>query len=200
MAAMAISFVRGEQAGPCPSGTVALALTSTDGVKPLNDALKCSGSGDFNVTLLGPLQIEERIEISDQKNVTVTAAVDNELGGTNDDSLYVEIDAGHKTGIFSVSNGSTLNIIKLILVGGYSADGGAVAVTASSSLNVFDCFFTNNRASKAGGEQRFGSITEIIGSKYLYILRTNSPYNRCFHQNNLPPDRLSIFDPLPCRW
>lgn len=153
VAGIAISLVRGEQSAPCPSDTVSVQLTSTSGVKPLTEALNCSGAGVFSVTLDGRLQIEEIIEISDLKFVTVAGSAESVLDRSSDASLYAEIDAGHTTGIFLVSNGSSLNISNLIIEGGYSTDGGAVAVTSSSSLNLFDCIFTSNRASSAGGER-----------------------------------------------
>ncbi|CAN0517252.1 unnamed protein product, partial [Laminaria digitata] len=60
-------------------------------------------------------------------------------------------DAGKITGIFSVSDGSTLNLNHLVLDGGNEEEGAAVAVRESSSLHLFSCVFVNNAAS-AGGE------------------------------------------------
>lgn len=168
VAGIAISLVRGEPSPPCPSDTVTtVELTSTSGVKPLIDALNCTGPGVFSVTLDGRLQIEDIIEMSDQKYVTVAGSAENVLDSSSDASLYAEIDAGHTTGIFLVSNGSTLNMSNLVIEGGYSTDGGAVAVTSSSFLKVFDCIFTNNRASSAGGvmtfwDQHYCSVVTIF--------------------------------------
>lgn len=159
LAGIAFSLVRGEQPAPCPSVTVAVELTSAGGVKPLTDALNCCGSGVFSITLQGRLQIEEIIEISDQKDVTVTASVEKTSESNRGGSLYAEIDAGHSSGIFFVSNGSTLVISNLIINGGYSDNGGAVAVTSSSFLYVFNSTITNNKASSAGGEKTFWQQT-----------------------------------------
>ncbi|CAM9295694.1 unnamed protein product, partial [Laminaria digitata] len=62
------------------------------------------------------------------------------------------IDGGNSPGLFLVSNGSTLTLNDLVLEGGDAGIGGAISVADSSSLRVSNSYFTNNRASKAGGE------------------------------------------------
>lgn len=152
MAGIVFSSVRGAQPAPCPSDTMAVGLTSNGGIQALTDALNCTGAGVFDVTLHGHLQLKKTIEVSDQKNVTVTGFVDNARDGTSDACIYADIGDENATGLFSVSNGSTLNIHNLTLKGGFSEYGGAVSVTSSSYLYAFDCHFINNTASSAGGE------------------------------------------------
>ena len=98
------------------------------------------------------MTIEERIELFDRKNVTVTGtSFPSFFGGLGDDNADgVVIDAGSGTGIFSVSNGSTLRLNNLVLEGGNAENGGAVDVRSSSSLFVFGCLFANNKASNGG--------------------------------------------------
>lgn len=166
LAAAAISLVPGARAAPCPKGTVSVNLTSSGDMQGLIDAMNCSGAGVYDVTVHGRLQIGEILKVSERKNVTVTGYVgtamgsasdtDSALGSTSDS--YAVLDAGNKTGMFLVSEGSTLTINKLILEGGFSEDGAAIAVTSSSTLKVFDCDFTNNTASMSGGENIISSI------------------------------------------
>lgn len=151
VAGMAIVLVRGGQPAPCPPDTVTVDAISSTGAKDLTDALNCTGPGVVHVAVHGRLQIEQRIEISDQKNVVIKGSADNALDSMIDAYSYAEIDAGHKSGIFLVSNGSTLSISQLILKGGYSQNGGAVDVISSSFLYVVNSTFMNNRASSAGG-------------------------------------------------
>lgn len=173
MAGLVISLTPRIQAASCPDGTVTVNLTSISDVQALTDAMNCSGGGNFDITIHGRLQIDQIIEVSEYKNVTVagsplSAAVSDissdpyaagstnlALGSTSDE-YYGVIDARNTTGIFLVSDGSTPTINNLVLVGGHSEDGGAIAVTSESSLRVFDCAFTNNRASTGGKRKRFG--------------------------------------------
>lgn len=164
MAGIAFSSVRGAQPAPCPSDTMAINVTSHGGIQALTDALNCTGAGMFDVTLHGHLQLKKIIDVSDQKNVTITGFVDNARDGTSDACLYADIDDGNGTGLISVSNGSTLSIHNLLLKGGFSTDGGAVSVTAASHLYVFDCQFINNTASSAGGEKWSWKLHDIHSS------------------------------------
>lgn len=107
----------------------------------------------YNVSVQGRLEIEQKIHISDQKNVTIIGFVDDDFKSASNPSGYTVISAGQTASIFSVSNGSTLDITRLTLEGGFSGEGGAVAVTSSSVLRVLDCGFANNEASTAGGKK-----------------------------------------------
>ncbi|CAN0503310.1 unnamed protein product, partial [Scytosiphon promiscuus] len=92
------------------------------------------------------------IEVSDDKNVTVTGAGFSSFRGAVGDDNFpgVLIDAGSGHGMFSVSNRSTLRLNNLWLEGGNAENGGAVAVYSSSALFVFGCTFTSNNASNGG--------------------------------------------------
>lgn len=148
-----IAFViPGAKAVPCPSGTVEINISSTADVNDLTDALACVGQGIFNITWHTSLVIEERIMVSDQKNVTVTAGGFPVFRGVPGDhnAAGVVIDAGSGEGIFSVSDGSTLRLNNIGLKGGNAENGGAVAVLSSSALFVCSCTFTRNNASNGG--------------------------------------------------
>ena len=150
-------FTSGAELAPCPSVTVAVNIGSTADVQSLTDALACAGEGVFNITWYSSLAIEERIEVSDNKNVTVTGTSPSFGGGLADgNDAGVIIDAGSGTGIFSVFHGSTLRLNNLVLEGGNTEHGGAVEVLSSSSLFVFDCLFKNNNASNGGETLQLG--------------------------------------------
>lgn len=157
VAGLAMSYIAGAEAVPCASGTVAINVTSLADVRNLTDVMGCTGGGVFDVTWYNSLEIEERIEVSDHTSVTVTGfgfpTILLIAGLTdNDDNVGVVIDL-ESTGIFSVLNGSSLVLKKLMIDGGRSKHGGAVAVTFSSSLYVYDCAFANNNAT-TGGENK----------------------------------------------
>ena len=88
--------------------------------------------------------------------MTITGAsssrFDGGLGGDNANGVV--IDAGSGTGIFSVSDGSTLRLNNLVLERGNAENGGAVGVRSSSSFFAFDCIFSNNNASNGGETPR----------------------------------------------
>ena len=151
-------FMSGADSAPCPSVTAAVTITSKSDVQNLTEALACEGEVEFNITWYSSVTIEERIEVFDRKNVTVTGASSPSFGGgpgdDNDDGVV--IDAGTGTGIFFVSDGSTLRLINLVLAGGNAENGGAVDVRSSSSLFAFSCIFLNNNASNGGGTPRLG--------------------------------------------
>lgn len=152
-ASLAIVSTLGASSAPCPSDTIAVNITSLADVENLTDVLSCAGVGSFHITWLATLTLEERIEVSDNKNVTITGAgvlttirgalfENNNAGGIVQD--------GSDTGIFSVSNCSTLRLNHLAFQGGNAEKGGAVEVLSSSFLFVFGCIFTCNRASNGG--------------------------------------------------
>lgn len=152
LAGLAISFIAGAEPAPCPSVTVAVDVTSLDDVRNLTDVIHCTGVGVFNVTWYTSLDIEQMIDVSDQKNVMVTGfGFPTIRAGLNGDGgMGTTHDLGSTTGIFSVHNESSLVLKQLVLDGGHSENGGAVAVTFSSSLHVYDCGFVNNNSSTGG--------------------------------------------------
>ncbi|MEP4441839.1 MAG: hypothetical protein ABJ059_00035, partial [Hyphomicrobiales bacterium] len=60
--------------------------------------------------------------------MNITGSADDDFKSTSNPSGYTVVSAVHTTGMFSVSNGSTLIITRLTLEGGSSVEGGAVAV------------------------------------------------------------------------
>lgn len=131
---------------PCSAGTIAMEVGSAADLHNLANTMNCTGMGKFDVTWIGSLQLEKRIEVSDNKELTIT-------GSTPLFTVLPEavIDAGNTTGIISVSKGSTLTLVSLLLKGGNSESGGAVDVSSFSSIYVADCLLTSNNAS-IGGE------------------------------------------------
>lgn len=150
VAGSAVALVPGSRAAPCSSRTVTVNLTSSGGVGALTDALNCTGAGVYAVALHSRLQIGDTIEVSDQKYVSITGFPGTSLTSTSGSRGIIA--AGDTTGMFSVSDRSTLAIQDLVLERGYSKHGGAITVTSSSSLYVHRCSFVNNRASTTGGE------------------------------------------------
>ena len=129
-------------------------VASAADLESMSDAINCTGEGTFDVTWIGSLQLHQSIEISDNKQLTIT--------GSSPVPETV-IDGGNATNIISVSGGSTLNLVSLVLKGGNSDEGGAVAARDSSLVNVVGCSITNNNAS-LGGEKgysrSFGNVVE----------------------------------------
>ena len=150
--AATMCFMPGADSALCPPVTPAITITSKGDVQNLTDALACEGEGHFNITWYSSVTIEERIELFDRKNVTVTGASSPLfVGGLGDYNVDgVVIDAASGTGIFSVSDESTLRLNNLVLEGGNAENGGAVDVRSSSALFAFDCIFLNNNASNGG--------------------------------------------------
>lgn len=152
-AGLTISSMSGVEQAPCPLGTTAVNVTSAAGAQDLNDVLACTGPGSFNITWHGSLTIEQRIEVSGDKNVTVTGAtfrgiLDDALG--EDRIVAAIVKGGNSSGLFYVSEGSYLRLNHMVLDGGNAENGGAVEVLSSSSLFVFGCTFRNNNASNGG--------------------------------------------------
>lgn len=119
--------------------------------------LPCRVSGVFNVTWYNSLNIYQRIEISDHKNLTVTGIGFPTIRSAliDDEDIDIAIDMGSSTtGLFRVQNASSLILNQLRIEGGSSDHGGAVSAVSSSLLYVHHCEFTNNNATN-GGEQVF---------------------------------------------
>lgn len=152
---VAIAFMSGAESAKCPTSTVVVNVTSAEDVQILADALKCTGGGDFNVTWYSNLTLGQTIEVSYLTSVTITGSgspvIHGGLGGDTYGSAFLDGESG--TALFSVSDGATLSLVNLILVGGKSGNGGAVALFSSSSLYVYGCNFALNNASD-GGETR----------------------------------------------
>lgn len=118
---------------------------STTDLQRMTNAINCTGEGAFDVTWNGTVPIDQRIELSDKKNLTITGSVTLVTGRPG-----AVIYARNKTGLFSVSGGSTLKLQNLVLKGGSSEEGGGVYMRSSSSVYVVGCSFIDNNASTGG--------------------------------------------------
>ena len=147
VAILSISVLPVATPAPCTTETIVMEVASAADLETMSNAINCTGEGTFHVTWIGSLQLHQSIDISDNKQLTIT--------GSNPVPETV-IDGGNATNIVSVSGGSTLNLVSLVLNGGNSDEGGAVAARDFSVVNVVGCSFTNNNAS-LGGEK--GCIT-----------------------------------------
>eukprot|EP00904_Undaria_pinnatifida_P003095 jgi/Undpi1/12787/HiC_scaffold_7.g02454.m1 len=178
MTGLTLAFTSGAAASPCPAATMAIDVTSTAMVQNLTDVLACSGKGSFSITWHASLTIENTIKVSDNKNVTITGVgsagtIRGALGDDGDDDSIMH--NGSRTGMFSVSNRSTLRLNHLAFEGGYAEKGGAVDVLSSSSLFVFDCTFTSNKASRGGAIFAEDSAVYLFGD-------TSFAHNSAEHQ------------------
>lgn len=129
---------------PCTSGPVYLTVLTETDIENVTAAMNCSGKAEFHITWQGIVQITQPFQVSDHKNLTVTGGV---LDGAG---VAAVVDGGNTTGMFEVSEGSTLILSGMMLKRGNSDRGGAVFVTGSSALSVVDCGFTDNLAWKGG--------------------------------------------------
>lgn len=145
-------FVSGVEPTPCPAGTVMLAVATTADIQTLRDECNCTGQGEFSVTWAKNLTIEQRIDVADHKNVTITGSGFPTLRGTLDHEkgAGTTVVNASATGMFSVSESSILRLNSLFLEGGNGQEGGAISVVSSSSLYVWGCTFVNNNASNGG--------------------------------------------------
>ena len=66
-------------------------MSPDSGVHRLTDALNCTGPGVYNVSVQGRLEIEQKIHISDQKNVTIIGFVDDDFKSASNPSGYTVI-------------------------------------------------------------------------------------------------------------
>lgn len=175
VAGSTVAFLAGAQLAPCPSDPVLVDLRTTGDIQRLSDAMNCSGPGEFNVAWHNSLQLDSRIEVSSRKHVTITGSsstgIPTVTAAPHDDTTdnATSNDPGNISGIFLVSNGSTLTMNNMALDGGYSEDGGAVTVLGSSYLNVIDCIFTNNHASRNGGDTTHELKPTLQYNIYIYI-------------------------------
>lgn len=170
MIGLVLFLQSGAESAPCASGTTAADVTSTGDVQNLAVALACDGEGAFNITWFSSMNITDRIDVANTKTVTITGEGFPSIHG---------VATGRRTGLFSVSNGSTLRLNGLALEGGDAESGGAVDVHSSSSLFVFGCTFADNNATN-GGETlcvRHKLITKLSLNSYLYIF-SQAPRSR----------------------
>lgn len=170
-AGIPLSAVSTAMPSPCPASSVTMIVSTPFQLETFIDSISCAGEGVFEVSWRGILPVQESINVFDGKNLTVTGVdfsgaashddtynssilgLDSLSASSNDityDDLHGGIDAGNTTGIFSVSNGSTLSLSNMLLKGGYAANGGGVKVASSSSVYAFGCAFVNNSATTGG--------------------------------------------------
>lgn len=138
------SFLLGAVSALCPSSTVQVNVTSTADLQELTAALACSGKGSFDITWHSSLTVTQSIKVSDSKDVAITGSGFPRIRGG------AIVNAGAGSGIFSVSNRSSLHLIDLMVDGGNAENGGAVNVYSSSTLFVVGCTFVDNTASYGG--------------------------------------------------
>ena len=158
---LSYSFMSGAEAAACSAGAISMNVTTAAELQNMIDTINCTGEGFFHATWTGSLQLGQRIELSDSKTLTITGS---RPVLTNLPSAV--IDAGGTTGIFGVSNGSTLTLDNLVLQGGASENGAAVDVRSFSSVHVSGCVFVNNNSTTGGENTHF-----IIFTSYAIYLR-----------------------------
>lgn len=142
---LSFAYISGGETAPCSADTVSLEVTSTADLKNMTQTLNCTGGGTFEVSWMGSIQLEQAIELSEGKELTVTGS--SSMMTVQSNSV---MDAGSTTGIFRVYNGSTLTLNHLVLEGGNAENGAAVDARSFSSVYAVDCSFTNNNATSGG--------------------------------------------------
>lgn len=147
-------FTAGAMPAPCSGGTVALTVTTPAELQSMLSVMNCTGKGTFDVVWTGTVPLLQVIEVSQTKQLTVTGS-----SGALADPLSDVMDAGRATGIFRVSNGSTLILNSMVLDGGTSLEGAAIDARDHSFVRVVGCTFTNNNATD-GGEKLVGTATD----------------------------------------
>lgn len=161
---LAISFMPAAESALCLSSTVAINVISPADVQNLTDVFACPGRGTFDISWYSSATITQTIEISDMKEVTITGVGVPRVGGAladnNGAGAVVNTEFGSDTGMFSVSNGSTLRLNHLVLEGGNAEHGGAISLKLSSSLFVLSCVFANNIAENGG--ETTGSMNILL--------------------------------------
>lgn len=133
----------------CPSGIVTLDVKTSSDVQTVINEVNCTGPGNFNITWHSSLQIEQRIDVFNHKNITVNGSGHPRIRAAPMDANDVE----SSNGLFSVSDESILRLSHLTLDGGNASFGGAVSMSSSSSLFLVGCTFASNHASEHGGER-----------------------------------------------
>lgn len=165
LAGLAISFLPGVNSDPCPTGTVSVNVTSAADIDDLNDVMNCTGQGNFNVSWYSSLILGQNVNVHGLKEVTIAGfGFPTIHGGLGDD---YDGGAGGGTGMFSVSDMSTLSLSKLVLAGGKNTYGGAVDLVSSSFLFAHDCNFTNHNASYGGETPTFPSPRVVFSKSHV---------------------------------
>lgn len=149
---IALAFIRVAASAPCQPVTVSLSVATAAGLQYLRDAMDFSGKAVFDVAWNSNLRVEQRIDVTDYKTVRVTGTCHhtdgNGVPGSEDTGGVIS--GGYTTGIFLVSNRSSLTKTNLVSEGRYSDGERAIAVHSSSFLYVSRCAFVNNTASIGG--------------------------------------------------
>ncbi|WP_427831782.1 beta strand repeat-containing protein [Methanobrevibacter intestini] len=130
------------------------------GYETLEEAINASGVNDIIKGIPGTYIINKKIEIGHRympiepweviKNITITSV--------NDKAVTL---LGGYTGIFSVDIGSNLTLKNLILTNNNSNSyyAGAIYVQYNSFVNIDNCTFVNNTATKSGAIESWGNLT-----------------------------------------
>ncbi|CAN0323906.1 unnamed protein product, partial [Pylaiella littoralis] len=129
------------QSTACPTGVTAWNVSSPADALELIDALNCAGPAQFEVDWSGKVSLTRTISISNGSSVTVTGL------GAADEAV---IDGDGAVRLFEVTEGSTLQLNTVSLVGGLSDEGGAIYSVSSNVIIGGDTTFTNNAASSGG--------------------------------------------------
>ena len=152
-------FLSGAESAGCSSTHMDVRSAAAD-AQFLVDALKCTGSGEFNVTWHGSVPLKQTLNVTEGISLTVTGTDSSRFSkdGYGDTAT---IDGGSitsQTGIFHVSGASTLTLDNLVLQGGKSTTvGGGGGVEAHGhdhghpTVNAIDSSFIRNNGSIAGG-------------------------------------------------
>lgn len=138
-------FMAGAMSAPCSGDTVSMTVTTPAELQSMISLMNCTGKGTFDVVWTGTVPLLQAIEVSQMKKLTVTGSG----RGFADPSSDV-MDAGSTTGIFQVSNRSTLTLNGMVLDGGTSLQGAAIHARGYSFVRVNGCTFTNNNATDGG--------------------------------------------------
>lgn len=154
LAALAASqsflFMSGATPAPCSSGIVSMTVTTPADLLTMISTMNCTGEGTFDVVWTGTVPLLEVVEVSQMKRLTVTGSSRAPADPSSD-----VMDAGGATGIFRVSNGSTLTLNDMVLVGGTSVEGAAIHARDYSFVRVVGCTFTKNNATNGGEKNTY---------------------------------------------
>ena len=127
-----------EAQSACPIGVSSLVVSSAAEAFSLNQALNCSGQGQFEVDWIGEVLIPSTIEVSDGISLTVTGS----SFGT-DAAIINGSETTPGIQLFTLSDGAELELNSISLVGGFGS-GAAVYASAGSRLMARDCSFVGN--------------------------------------------------------
>ena len=189
-AVVAASFIfSGAESAKCVNA--AMDVVSTADAEALEETLKCTGGGEFNVAWYGRVTIQRAFEVAGGISLNVTGNYDSGL--SIDDVRRTATIVGDRmnlrTGMFLVSGASSLTLNNLVLQGGYSDTpyrAGAVEAQGTGdgkqTVNVFDCQFEDNTGLIAG-VCRWRTIHFIAKS---YVVYAFDPHPRPFSSPHTP--------------